>query len=144
MKSIIARSEQDTAQTAQNVAAALQGNEIILLHGPLGSGKTVFARAMIRALTDQPELEVPSPTYTLVQIYDASKGPVNHYDLYRLKNPEEIYELGWEESAASGITIVEWPERLGPLSPKRRIDIRLANVMNEPHSRKIEISQVDE
>lgn len=135
----LCHSETETAALANNIARNLVSNNVLLLSGPLGVGKSVFARALIRALCGDETLEVPSPTFTLLQTYESAKGPVFHYDLYRLKDPEEIYELGWEESLKDGITIVEWPERLGSLMPARRLDIRIANVKNSPDAREIEI-----
>ena len=78
----------------------------------------------------------------MLQTYEGPKGPINHYDLYRLKDPEEIYELGWEDSLYNAIAIIEWPERLGPLTPPRRIEIVLSPVNNDPNARIIEITHV--
>ncbi len=136
---IVTNSEQETAAEAAKLAKALKSGDLVLLHGDLGAGKTVFARTLVRTLAQDESLEVPSPTFTLLQTYDTSKGPVNHYDLYRLKDPDEVYELGWEESLADGITIVEWPERIAALLPAQRLDITLANVKNKPDVREIEI-----
>jgi len=119
MQTIQSRNEEDTIKIACALAETLSTHEIILLSGTLGAGKSVFARALIRALTHDPDIDVPSPTFTLVQSYDGANGAViNHYDFYRLEDPEEIYELGWEDSLTDGITIVEWPERLGALTPQ--------------------------
>ena len=85
----------------------------------------MFARAAIRALCGDPGLDVPSPTFTLVQVYDAPIAPLWHFDLYRLKEPAEIYELGWEDCLAGGIAIVEWPDRIEALLPARRIDVAI-------------------
>ncbi len=124
--------EQDTITIAQKLAHTLNKNEIILLTGTLGAGKSVFARALIRALTGNPDIDVPSPTFTLVQNYEAKNGtPIDHYDLYRLEDPEEIYELGWEDSISEGITIVEWPERLGNLTPPNALKISIEIDNNE-------------
>ena len=106
---------------------------IILLQGDLGVGKTTLARALIRRLTGNPAEEVPSPTFTLLQDYAAPANgghiPIRHYDLYRLKSPDEVYELGWEETlengAKGGLSLVEWPERLGSLLPQTAIKIDL-------------------
>ncbi len=116
-------SENETADLAASFAGRLSGGEIICLSGPLGAGKSVFARALIRALCGDDTLEVPSPTYTLLQTYDSSYGPIWHFDLYRIEDPEEIYEIGWEEALSGGIVLIEWPERLGTLLPEKRVDI---------------------
>lgn len=120
------KSEEETAGFAQAFARSLRAGDTICLHGNLGMGKSVFARALIRTLTGNPEQEVPSPTFTLLQTYDTPMGEVWHFDLYRLKDPEEVYELGWEEALAGTISIIEWPERLGYLLPADRIDIHLS------------------
>lgn len=122
----ISRSEDDTVALANRLAAVLKPGDVLCLQGDLGMGKSVFARGLIRALSRKPDLEVPSPTFTLVQTYDTGAGDIWHFDLYRLKDPDEVYELGWEEGLASAIVIVEWPERLGYLMPSSRIDIRLS------------------
>ncbi|MGB4056649.1 MAG: tRNA (adenosine(37)-N6)-threonylcarbamoyltransferase complex ATPase subunit type 1 TsaE [Alphaproteobacteria bacterium] len=134
-------SETETAGIAAKMASQIRARAIITLQGPLGGGKTVFARALIRALGNDAGLEVPSPTFTLLQTYETPLGPLYHFDLYRLKTPEEIYELGWEEALSEGITLVEWPERLGPLLPPSRLDIHLAPVENNPDSRTITIKR---
>lgn len=121
----ISRSEQETIGIAVQFAARLKPREVVCLHGDLGMGKSVFARAVIRALSGDEGREVPSPTFTLVQTYETPKGGVWHFDLYRLKDPEEIFELGWEEALAEGIVIVEWPGRLGPYAPKNCINIHI-------------------
>lgn len=139
---ITARSEEETIQAAGNLARELRGNEAIMLYGPLGAGKTAFARALVRALCGAPGLEVPSPTFTLSQIYYGENGAVTHYDFYRLKEAREIHELGWEDSLQSGVTIVEWPERLGNLLPAQRIDIRFSILRGQPEAREIEIERV--
>ncbi|MEZ5813962.1 MAG: tRNA (adenosine(37)-N6)-threonylcarbamoyltransferase complex ATPase subunit type 1 TsaE [Alphaproteobacteria bacterium] len=137
---IITHSEKETAQTAADFAANLKPGDIILLYGTLGMGKSVFARGLIRALTNNPHLEVPSPTFTLLQTYDSPHGPIHHYDLYRIEDPEEILQLGWEDAITEGITIVEWPQRLGPYKPCNTLDITLSNVENDPHARSITIN----
>lgn len=134
-------SEEDTRKIAENLAADLRPDDILLLHGTLGMGKSVFARSLIRALAKNAELEVPSPTFTLVQLYDTSLAPIAHFDLYRLEDPEEIFELGWEDAISGGITLVEWPERLGPYTPRARLDIHLQAGDNGEHSRKILIER---
>lgn len=114
----VSHSEKETADFAARVAATLAPGTVLLLSGPLGAGKSVFARALIRALACDPALEVPSPTFTLVQTYDTPAGPIWHFDLYRLESPEEIFEIGWDEAlSAGGIILAEWPERLGAFVP---------------------------
>lgn len=110
---------------------------ILVLEGDLGAGKTTLARALIRTLSGDPLLDVPSPTFTLLQTYDTKNGPVWHFDLYRLKDPEEIYEIGWEDAlSGGGIIIIEWAERLGPLLPRNVIHVSLTP---EGTGRKIEV-----
>lgn len=113
-----------TAVLAQRIANSLQRRDVLLLYGDLGAGKTTLTRAILQALNPSID-EVPSPTFTLVQTYDTAKGPVFHYDLYRLKSADEIDELGWDESLADGITIVEWPERLENRVPRNAKIVRL-------------------
>lgn len=136
---IISSSEQDTAQAAANLAATSKAPCLICLHGDLGAGKSTFARAFIRSLTS-PDTEVPSPTFTLVQTYDTHKGPLYHFDLYRLEDPEEVYELNWDDALADAIILVEWPQRLGSLLPAQRTDVTLSPV--DPATRKICIDEL--
>lgn len=119
-------SEEETIKVAAEFAATLKLRDIILLNGDLGMGKSVFSRAVIRAITHNPDLDVPSPTFTLAQTYDTPLGDIWHFDLYRLKDPEELYEIGWEDALSSGIVLVEWPERLAYLTPKKSITVTLA------------------
>jgi tRNA threonylcarbamoyladenosine biosynthesis protein TsaE len=133
-------SEDATARAAADLAAALRPGDVVALHGDLGAGKTAFARAAIRALLGDAEAEVPSPTFTLVQTYEAPAGTVWHFDLYRLTDPAEAWELGWEEATAGGIVLVEWPDRLGPLLPARRIDAILE--ITGPESRRLTVTRV--
>lgn len=104
------------------LAEALRQGDAVALWGDLGVGKTTFARVLIQALVGE-EVDVPSPTFTLVQTYDSPHGEVWHCDLYRLKDPEEAFELGLEDAFHQAICLIEWPERLGSLLPHRRIDI---------------------
>jgi len=113
-----------TAALAGEIAAVARPGDVIALAGDLGSGKTCFARAFINALPGGPGAEeVPSPTFTLVQCYDRVPAEVWHFDLYRLDRPEEAFELGIEEAFAEGITLIEWPERLGRILPAERLEI---------------------
>ena len=113
-----------TVALAARVAAAARPGDVIALSGELGVGKTTFARAFIRARGGRGE--VPSPTFTLVQIYELPDGAVWHFDLYRVRDPAEGWELGIEDAFRDGISLVEWPDRLGALLPAGRLDIALA------------------
>src|SRR5215212_9560542 len=114
-----------TESLAYFLAQELQPGDLVTLSGGLGAGKTTLTRAIIRALADDPELEVPSPTFTLVQTYDTLAGPVVHADFYRLSGPGELRELGWEEIAEHSIVFVEWPERAEAALGRWRLDIML-------------------
>jgi tRNA threonylcarbamoyladenosine biosynthesis protein TsaE len=110
--------EAATEQLGATLAARLKPGDVVGLKGDLGAGKTTLARAVLRAAANDPDLIVPSPTFTLVETYETRMGQFWHFDLYRLERPEQVYELGWEEALAEGIVLIEWPERLGPLLPK--------------------------
>ncbi len=113
MTSIIqTKSEEETIIFAKSFAEKISGGDVVFLEGTLGAGKSVFARALIRELTNTPNLNVPSPTFTLLQTYSSSKGEIYHYDLYRLKSSDEIYDLEWDTALQEGIILLEWPERL--------------------------------
>lgn len=115
-----------TGRLAARLAALVRPGDAILLEGPLGVGKSAFARAFLRAATGDLALEVPSPSFTLVQSYDLPGGvEAHHYDLYRLAGPAEVAELGWDE-ARRGVVLVEWPERLGGLRPAEALTLALA------------------
>jgi tRNA threonylcarbamoyladenosine biosynthesis protein TsaE len=117
--------EKATAALAADIAACARGGDIIGLSGPLGSGKTTFARYFIAARLGA--AEVPSPTFTLVETYEPESGPaIWHFDLYRLDAPDDAYELGIEDAFADAIALIEWPERLGALMPVEHLEIALA------------------
>ena len=113
--------EAATAAFAARVSALAATRDIIALKGDLGAGKTSFARAFIRARGGIEE--VPSPTFTLVQVYELGAAAIWHFDLYRINSPEEAWELGIEDAFVEGISLIEWPEHLGPLLPRRRLEI---------------------
>jgi tRNA threonylcarbamoyladenosine biosynthesis protein TsaE len=110
--------ETATERLGATLAARLKPGDVVALRGDLGAGKTTLARAILRAAANDPALIVPSPTFTLVEVYDTPLGTYWHFDLYRLEAPEQVFELGWEEARAEGIVLIEWPERLGPLLPR--------------------------
>ncbi len=122
--------EAATRRLGANLARLARPGDVILLFGNLGTGKSTLARAFVRALTSADE-EVPSPTFTLVQAYEAEPADIWHFDLYRLEKPDDSYELGIEDAFVEGISLIEWPERLGHLTPRGRLDIRLASGENE-------------
>ena len=99
-----------TVELGASIARELKGGDIVILEGDLGAGKTALARAIIRGLAGDPMLEVPSPTFALVQPYDTPAGPVLHADLYRLGDPHEVDELGLLDNPAA-IVLVEWAVR---------------------------------
>jgi len=115
--------EAATSRLGARLSGRLQPGDVVALHGGLGAGKTTLARALIRALCGE-ETEVPSPTYTLLQTYPGPNFPIYHFDLYRLEDPSEIFELGWDETA-DGLTLIEWPDRAGPHLPQWRLDVHL-------------------
>ncbi len=111
-----------TVALAARLAAAARPGDLILLAGELGAGKTHFARAFLAARAGAP-LEVPSPSFTLVQIYDLPGASVAHVDLYRIRDSAELAELGLDDAFESMIVLVEWPDRLGPALPADRLEI---------------------
>ena len=107
-----------TEALGATVAQRLKPGDVVGPRGDRGAGKRTLARAIIRAAAADPGLIVPSPTFTLVEVYDTPRGAYWHFDLYRLDDPQQVYELGWEEALAEGIVLLEWPERLGSLLPQ--------------------------
>lgn len=117
--------ETATAALASRISGLVKAGDLVTLSGDLGAGKTTLARALIRHLAGDPELEVPSPTFTLMQIYQGDGFPVVHADLYRIKSPDELAELGWDEAAEGALVLVEWADRAGDELPEDRLDIAL-------------------
>ena len=115
-RKILSNSEADTINFAKEIAKKASLGDIFCLHGDLGAGKTTFSRSFIQSLAGN-GTEVPSPTFTLVQTYETVKFPIWHFDLYRLKNAEEIYELGLEDAIKSSVMLIEWPDNAANLIP---------------------------
>jgi tRNA threonylcarbamoyl adenosine modification protein YjeE len=131
-----------TAALAHRLADGAARGDVFGLSGPLGAGKTTFARAFIgeiARLSGETVDEVPSPTFTLVQTYNFARATVWHFDLYRIGKPAEVWEIGLEAALAEGISLIEWPERLGPLLPAKRIAVALSHGAT-PEARMAEIS----
>jgi tRNA threonylcarbamoyladenosine biosynthesis protein TsaE len=117
--------EEDTTAWAAQFALCLRAGDTLLLHGEIGAGKSVTARAIIRARLAQAE-DVPSPTFTLVQTYQGKdQVEIWHADLYRLTHPDEAFELGLEDAFSQAICLIEWPDRLGDEVPQTALNIHL-------------------
>lgn len=121
----------DMAVFAEMLAPLAVRGDVLALRGPLGAGKTLFARAFIAARARAAGLgadamgEVPSPTFTLVQTYDLPDTPIWHFDLFRLERPEDAFELGIDDAFALAISLIEWPEKLGGYLPRSRLDLEI-------------------
>lgn len=113
-----------TLALGRRLGEALGRGDVVCLSGNLGAGKTTLARGAIEAWTGRGE-EAPSPTYTLVQTYESAKGELWHVDLYRLKRPDDAWELGLEDAFVDAACLIEWPERLEGRLPRDRLDIEL-------------------
>src|ERR1700749_880143 len=123
--SVALTNETSTAQLMADLALLTGAGDVITLSGDLGAGKTAAARAMIRYLAGDEELEVPSPTFTLAQTYDLPSFPLVHADLYRINDASELEEIGLSPLPKATVVLMEWPERAGATLPKERIDIAL-------------------
>jgi tRNA threonylcarbamoyladenosine biosynthesis protein TsaE len=124
------RSPGETGRAAALLAKRLVPGDVVLLNGPVGAGKTHFARHLIQSILTAPE-DVPSPTFTLVQTYDTDRGPLWHSDLYRIASTQEIEELGLVEAFETAICVVEWPDRLGEVVPENALTLWLEPGLDE-------------
>ncbi|MEK9968054.1 MAG: tRNA (adenosine(37)-N6)-threonylcarbamoyltransferase complex ATPase subunit type 1 TsaE [Ferrovibrio sp.] len=136
--------EAATAALAVQLADRLKPGDAILLDGPLGVGKTSFARAMIRHLSGDAGTEVPSPSFNLVLTYDtASPGLAGatlwHFDLYRVSDPRELDELGLDEALHEGVALIEWPDRLGAYAPSTALTVALSLLTDAAGPRQAEL-----
>ena len=114
-----------TAALGAELASTLRPGDLVILEGDLGAGKTALARAIVRNLAEEPSLDVPSPTFALVQPYETPRGPVLHADLYRLGDPREVDELGLLDNA-DAIVLVEWAERAPEIVAAATVTVALA------------------
>ena len=115
--------EQATERFAADIAAALEPGDLVTLSGDLGAGKTTFARALIRYLAGDDTIEVPSPTFTLMQSYELPRFPLVHADFYRLSGAAELAELGFDDLPEGTVVLLEWPDRAAGFLPPDRLDI---------------------
>ncbi len=114
-----------TERLGHFIAGRLKAGDVVALDGPLGAGKSVLARAIIRHLCPQ-EDDIPSPTFTLVQTYETTESwPLMHFDLYRLDSPEDALELGIEEAFIDAVCLIEWAQRLGPYLPRTALNVAI-------------------
>ncbi len=122
---VVLPDEQATMRLMVDVASALEPGDVLTLSGDLGAGKTTFARAMIRYLAGDETVEVPSPTFTLMQLYELPRFPVVHADLYRVSGSAELAELGFDDVPEGAVVVVEWPDRAAGFLPADRLDVTL-------------------
>ncbi len=139
--SIVLPNEQATRRLAADVASVLKPGDLVTLSGDLGAGKTAFARALIRHLAADEALDVPSPTFTLVQTYALPRFAVVHADLYRVTHAGELAELGVDEAAENAVVLLEWPDRAAEVLPADRLEIAFTLAPNlGPNQRNAEIT----
>src|SRR5436309_3043656 len=123
--SVVLPDEYATYRLMIDIASALAPGDVVTLSGDLGAGKTTFARALIRYLAGDRSIEVPSPTFTLIQIYDLPPFPVVHADFYRLSGTAELAELGFDDLPEGAVVLIEWPDRAAGFLPPDRLDVAL-------------------
>lgn len=144
-RTLLIEGETALASLAAALAPLLEKGDVIALSGGLGAGKTALARALIRVCAGDADLEVPSPTFTLVQVYELPRLSLWHFDLYRLEQKEiDILELGWDDARKDGVALVEWPDRLGGLLPGNRLEIKVEFVEDSENKRRITLSPFGE
>ncbi|HWC93890.1 MAG TPA: tRNA (adenosine(37)-N6)-threonylcarbamoyltransferase complex ATPase subunit type 1 TsaE, partial [Pseudolabrys sp.] len=117
--------ERATHRLMEDIAGLIEPGDLITLSGDLGAGKTTFARALVRHLAGDETVEVPSPTFTLMQSYDLPRFRLLHADLYRITSADELAELGFDELREGAVTLLEWPDRAAASLPPDRLDVAL-------------------
>ena len=127
--------EQDTIAIGKKLAHLARKGDVFALYGTLGMGKSVLARAFVQELCGNGE--VPSPTFTLLQTFEAPDFDIYHFDLYRLKSPDEIFEIGVEDALYSGVSLIEWPDKMSPYLPR---DIFKLEIVPQSNGRKLTIT----
>ncbi len=130
-----------TEKLAHRLGQVVGAGDVLLLEGDIGAGKTYFARSLIQSLLIIPE-DIPSPTFTLIQMYEANDFEIWHSDLYRLSSPDEIVELGLTEAFHTALCLVEWPSRLGDLAPCSALTLKFETTLSE-ESRQLCLSWTD-
>jgi len=128
--------EAETRLLANDLALALRPGDVVCLSGDLGAGKSTFTRALLRAFAGEPDLEVPSPTFTLVQTYAFERFDLSHFDLYRLEEPDEIEELGLDDLLQTGAALIEWPEKAAERLPADALWIQITQPSEDPDRRR--------
>ena len=129
------QNEAETAAFGAKLATALQAGDVIRLEGPLGAGKSTLARGLIRAASGAKD--VPSPTFTLVETYETDDAPLWHFDLFRLEDRSEVWELGLEDALETGVALIEWPERIDGMLPED--GLRLVLSVTDNNARRLHI-----
>lgn len=127
MRRILLNSKQEMADLAKEIAASIEVGDIVGLKGTLGAGKSFFAKHFINFLSEKSQ-EVLSPTFNLVYSYDSKKGEIFHFDLYRLKNAQELENIGFFDALKSGIVLIEWPEIAAEFLKKNYYEIEIKTV----------------
>tara|TARA_R110002050_G_scaffold70425_2_gene151835 strand:- start:62755 stop:63216 length:462 start_codon:yes stop_codon:yes gene_type:complete len=118
---------QETKKLSEKLGELLNPQDIVTFSGNLGAGKTTFVKFLIQSIVKQ-EIPVTSPTFNLVQIYETKRFPIWHFDMYRLRHSDEVFELGYEEALSEGVSLIEWPEKMQEFLPKDRLDVIIKTV----------------
>lgn len=142
---LVSESESHTQEIAIRLLPYLEAGMVLLLNGPIGAGKSVFARAIISSLLAKSGMEedIPSPTFTLVQSYETEEFDIWHVDLYRIESELEIIELGLEEAFETSLCIIEWGEKLGRFTPDNHIEISFEPMTSFKSGRRLTFTTKD-